>query len=281
MPLSFSSNNVPNYGWSNFDWLQPFNFNQGFSYNFNIWDFNSGFNWGFNSSQFSNNDSFVKSKTSRKSPGELLKAGDERPFKYDEKYYTEDAVNKLEAKWKPVTRLQKGITHKFIQGVVAIAKKIRCNPDSLMCIINSESAFKAAQPTGLMGFVKSTRADVLGITDGTMERTSPEGQLKWMEKLLIESKKLALGKGWQNKDLSDGLLYSIVFVPGYVKDALNDKNQILVSADSSNKTKRKYYNNKINRCLDKENKGYITINDMTQRIRDKSAETTIAKYHLA
>lgn len=201
---------------------------------------------------------------------------DESTFKIDPNWYTEEGVRSLEKEWGNLARKSKGFDHKFYQGVVAIAKEVMCDPDHLMSLINAESSFNPKHKTGLFGFVGITRDKY----NFQPSKLTPNQQLPYIRKCLVEGKEMAYGEN-SNHALSPGELYSIIFVPGYLRGALKDPKHILVSKRSSNPQKRKFYNNPVNINLDKQKKGYITIADMAKRIEEKNAYNTCKSVNLA
>ena len=201
---------------------------------------------------------------------------DESTFKIDPNWYTEDGVRSLEKEWGNIAKKSKGFDHAFYQGIVDISKEIMCDPDHLMSLINAESSFNPKHKTGLFGFVGITRAKY-GIKPSKM---TPNQQLPYIRKCLVEGKEMAYGKN-SNHALSPGELYSIIFVPGYLQSALKDPKHILLSKRSNNPQKRRFYHNPININLDKQKKGYITIEDMAQRIEKKNAYNTSREMHIA
>ena len=162
--------------------------------------------------------------------------------------YDESTVNKLESKWKPYTD-KHGLGHDFFQKVVGIANKVKCNPNSLLCLINSESSFKYKQKSGLYGNIYKDLTNV-----------SWQQQLDMLADSLIEKR----NKYYGNRSISDGELYAMNFLPARIKGAMADSKHILT------KSGEKFYSS--NAALDKEKKGYITIEDMAQRIRDKDID---------
>ena len=201
---------------------------------------------------------------------------DEASLKIDPNWYTEEGVRALEKEWGNVVPKSKGFNHKFYQGIVDIAKEILCDPDDLMSLINAESSFRPNIKSGLMGFVGVTRSKY----KFEPKKLTPNQQLPYIRRYMLDSKELVFGKD-SNHALSAGELYSIIFVPGYVKGALNDPKRILLSATSKNPKKREFYNNPINKRLDIGKKGYITIEDLAQRIEEKNAYNTSRKMHIA
>ena len=139
-------------------------------------------------------------------------------------YYDEDTSNfsydakELKSKWaKKAPHLSDG----FYNKVVAISKRIGCDPSSLMGVMNAESGLKASQgnkagsgATGLIQFMPRTARN-LGTSTQALRNMSAEQQLTYVEKFLVENKKMA---GFKKDDkLDTGTLYALVFLPGFAK----------------------------------------------------------------
>lgn len=194
-------------------------------------------------------------------------------FKIDQSWYTAQGVRSLEREWSNLAPVRKGFTHEFYQGIVNIAKEVHCDPDNLMSILNSESSFEPNIPTGLMGFIESTRENY-NIDPTTM---TPVQQLPYIRKCIVEGKQMVYGKKGSNKDLSPGELYSLVYLPGRLRTALATTEHILTRKNE--KAHPEFYRD--NAPLDKDGKGYITVENMAQRIEDFNAYSTTQKYNMA
>lgn len=201
----------------------------------------------------------------------------ERFMKVDPNWYTEEGVRNLEKEWGDITsRKSKGFNHQFYQGIVAISKELLCDPDNLMSLLNAESSLKPNDSVqGLMGFVGITRRKY----NFSPQKLTPIQQLPYIRQYLVDAKKMAGLK--PNVAMSPGILYTIVFTPGFLQDAMQDGRHILLSKRSSNPQKRAFYNNPINNKLDSDKKGYITIEDMAKRIEEKNALNTCKAMRLA
>ncbi len=143
----------------------------------------------------------------------------------------------------------------FYNKVVEISKRVGCDPNALMAVMKSESGLKttARNPhggaTGLIQFMPST-AKALGTSTEALSRMSPEEQLVYVEKFLVQNKKMA---GFSEGDkLDSGTLYTLVFLPAYAK------RDVLCTQGT------KYY--KYNAGLDLNHDGQITKQDMSRRV---------------
>ena len=174
-------------------------------------------------------------------------------------YYDEDTSNfsydakELKSKWaKKAPHLSDG----FYNKVVAISKRIGCDPSSLMGVMNAESGLKASQgnkagsgATGLIQFMPRTARN-LGTSTQALRNMSAEQQLTYVEKFLVENKKMA---GFKKDDkLDTGTLYALVFLPGFAK------RNVLTSRGSV------YYN--ANTGLDRDHDGKITKADLARQV---------------
>ena len=94
-------------------------------------------------------------------------------------------------------------------------KKIKCKPEDLLAVMNSESGLNPSSrsrwtgATGLIQFMPKT-ARSLGTSVEELATMSPLEQLDYVEKFLIIAKKSHI-KG--DKELSAGDLYGLVFMP--------------------------------------------------------------------
>ena len=178
---------------------------------------------------------------------------------FGDNYSDEDTSNfsydaaELKKKW--AVKGEPQFSDGFYNKVVEISKRVGCDPNALMAVMKSESGLKttAKNPhggaTGLIQFMPAT-AKALGTTTDALSKMSPEQQLVYVEKFLIQNKKMA---GFKESDkLDSGTLYTLVFLPAYAKrDVLCTKGT-------------KYY--KYNAGLDLNHDGSITKQDMTRRV---------------
>ena len=148
------------------------------------------------------------------------------------------------------------MTDEFYEKVVKISKNIKCDPNELMGVMNSESGInhkavnKKSKATGLIQFMPNT-AKGLGTTIEKLKNMSAVQQLDYVEKYLQSQKKNA---GFaDDKQLSAGELYALVFLPGRAKRS------VLTTKEES------YYT--WNKGLDRNKDGKITIAELDTRVK--------------
>lgn len=167
--------------------------------------------------------------------------------------YDADELKKRWSQKKP------NLSDEFYNKVVQIAKRLNCNPDDLMAVMNAESGLNPAaknqksSATGLIQFIEST-AKSLGTTTAELKKMSAEQQLVYVEKYLQREKKAAKLNANQKITASD--LYAMVFLPSKVGE-----NVIATSADH-------YYNAGDNKHMDLNHDGVITNEELGQRVQN-------------
>ena len=194
----------------------------------------------------------VNSATQTKADGKPIASqapiDDSKNISYDAK--------ELKAKW---AAKKPHLTDKFYEKVVKIAKKLNCNPNSLMALMNAESGISPtaknseSSATGLIQFIESTAKD-LGTTTEKLGKMSAEKQLKYVEKYLTKNKKEAGISDTQFVDA--GTLYALVFLPGRA-------NREFVTDQSE-----RYYSAGENESLDLNKDGYIAKTELAQRLQN-------------
>ena len=173
----------------------------------------------------------------------------QEPISYDAK--------KLKDKW---SKKQPQLTDQFYSRVVEISKKIKCNPEHLMAIMNLETRRtfspsernnkSSTKATGLIQFTIRT-APTLGTTIDELAKMSAVQQLDYVEKYMVTRKKSA---GFKDDDvLSSGDLYALIFQPAYAK-------QEVLAREGT-----KAY--KENQILDKNGDKKITKSDLAQSLK--------------
>lgn len=205
---------------------------------------NNAFDWnsvGVGSwSSFSMGDSFTSSVSSGN-----YSDTDTSSFSYD--------AEALKNKWQ---KKKPHLTQEFFNKVVAVAKRINCDPNDLMCLMNSESGVKttavnkSSGATGLIQFMPST-ARALGTSCAALKAMSPEEQMVYVEKCIMNSKKAA---GLGNQKIGAGTLYALIFLPARAN------RDILTSSGE------KFYSS--NKGLDVDKDGKISKADLSKRIRN-------------
>jgi hypothetical protein len=183
----------------------------------------------------------------------------------------------------------KSLPDSFWKEFVNVSKRIGAKPEDLASIVYSESAFdpKATNiqhgvivAKGLNQFIKSTAA-AMGINDNEWENyqnLSAEQQLKYIEKYFRGVGKQTGVNGWG----SATHLYVANFAPKYT-GMYNKPNFVIHGKTLENgKPNPAYYKNS---GLDKEKKGFITVNDLTtfvhgklpQEIKDKLKKAEVSE----
>ena len=170
----------------------------------------------------------------------------------DTENFSYDAAE-LKSKW--AVKGEPQFSDGFYNKVVEISKRIGCDPNALMGVMKSESSLKTtavnkhSKATGLIQFMPTT-AKNLGTSTEALSKMSPEEQLSWVEKYLLQNKKMA---GFKEGDKLDaGTLYTLVFLPAYAK------RDVLCTSETN------YY--KCNAGLDLDHDGQITKKDMNRRV---------------
>ena len=166
---------------------------------------------------------------------------------------TNNDAKDLKETWK---NKKPNLTDEFYDKVVEISKRIKCDPNDLMGVMNSESgldhtATNSIGATGLIQFVPDT-ASWLKTSTEELKSMSAVEQLDYVEKYLIAMKKEA---GFTtDAQLSLGDLSALVFLPKYAK------NNVLT------RDGEKYYSANIALDTNKDNK--ITKSELAARVRN-------------
>lgn len=170
----------------------------------------------------------------------------------DTENWTQDAAD-LKAKWE---KKGKHLSDGFYNKVVAMAKRLNCDPNALMGVMNAESGLnaqavnKSSGATGLIQFMPST-AKGYGTSTSALRNMSAEQQLVYVEQYLTKNKKAA---GFANGEkMSAGQIYALVFLPARAKrDVLTSSGEKFYSA---------------NKGLDKDHDGKITKSELDARAK--------------
>lgn len=210
-------------------------------YNQNISDLKSAQTYAINQIQ-------AESATTAESYGN----GDDT-YVFDENNYSEEAVNAVEQRWASKAK-KYGLDHKFFAKVVAISKDLKCDPNELLGVMNSECGLNASArnsnggATGLIQFMPRT-AKILGTSTDKLSKMSAYDQLDYVAKFFKMNKKTyKMGDG----PMSAGDLYSLVFLPGRAN------REVLTSSGEL------YY--RANAGLDMDGDGKITKADLNRRV---------------
>ena len=174
-------------------------------------------------------------------------------YVFDENNYSEEAVNAVEQRWASKAK-KYGLDHKFFAKVVAISKDLKCDPNELLGVMNSECGLNASArnsnggATGLIQFMPRT-AKALGTSTDKLSKMSAYDQLDYVAKFFKMNKKTyKMGDG----PMSAGDLYSLVFLPGRAN------REVLTSSGEL------YY--RANAGLDMDGDGKITKADLNRRV---------------
>ncbi len=173
----------------------------------------------------------------------------------DTSYFSYDS-QALKEKW---SKKKPNLSDSFYNKVVEVAKRVGCDPNDLMAVMNAESGINPAAvnknggATGLIQFMPAT-AQGLGTTTEKIKQMSAEEQLVYVEKYLKQTK-AAAGIG-ENEKIGAGTLYSLIFLPARANRT------VLTSKGET------YYNQGQNYRLDTNNDGNITKDELGQRVRN-------------
>ena len=157
----------------------------------------------------------------------------------------------------------------FLKKTKKIAKKLNCDYQDLLALMNSESGLnpkaKCGSYVGLIQFGDSAIAELRnkcgckGLTKEKILNMSRIEQLDLVEKLLMYNKKWKFAP---NAKLSAGDLYAMILAPGRAD------REVLYSKGESGY-------NKTNAKMDYNKDGKITKSEMSRRIREKSVNESI------
>lgn len=217
--------------------------------NFSMPATNNSFNWNSVNtnntwSSFPMGDNFIKSSSSSRNYSDT----DTSNFSYD--------AEALKNKWQ---KKNSNLSQEFFNKVVQVAKRVNCDPNDLMCLMNSESGLKttavnkSSGATGLIQFMPAT-AKGLGTSCSALKNMSPEEQMVYVEKCITDSKRMA---GLGNQKIGAGTLYALIFLPSRA-----GRDIITTSGE-------KYYSS--NKGLDIDGDGKISKADLAKRIKNCDA----------
>lgn len=182
-------------------------------------------------------------------------------------------VKKLKDMWSPVA---KGVSDKFYEEIVAIAKRVNCDPVYLSIVLYQESKFNPRAKNGSfrgigqmshvtladsLQNVKRKNLDIEVNTSMSLNRfaqLSREKQLPYIEAYIMNAKRIAGMSA--NEKIESGKLYALFFLPGYA-----DKP---VLASKFNPKTAKYY--RSNRPFDMNNDGKITPAELKKFLDDRA-----------
>lgn len=157
----------------------------------------------------------------------------------------------------------------FLKKTKKIAKKLNCDYQDLLALMNSESGLNPKATCGsYVGLIQfgdaaitelRTKCGCKGLTKEKILNMSRIEQLDLVEKLLMYNKKWKFAP---NAKLSAGDLYAMILAPGRAD------REVLYSRGESGY-------NKTNAKMDYNNDGKITKSEMSRRIREKSVKESI------
>lgn len=157
----------------------------------------------------------------------------------------------------------------FLKKTKKIAKKLNCDYQDLLALMNSESGLNPKATCGsYVGLIQfgdaaitelRTKCGCKGLTKEKISNMSRIEQLDLVEKLLMYNKKWKFAP---NAKLSAGDLYAMILAPGRAD------REVLYSRGESGY-------NKTNAKMDYNNDGKITKSEMSRRIREKSVNESI------
>lgn len=178
-------------------------------------------------------------------------------YVYDESNYDEAAVAALEQRWADKAK-KNGLDHQFFVKVTAISKDLKCDPNALLAVMNSECGLNpsARNPhggaTGLIQFMPST-AKALGTSTDALAKMSATDQLDYVAKFFKKNMQtFKMGDG----PMSAADLYSLIFLPARAnRDVLTVEGENYYSAnagldrDGDHKITKADLNRRINECM--------------------------------
>lgn len=158
---------------------------------------------------------------------------------------------------------------KFLRKVKHVAKKLNCDYQDLLALMNSESGINPSKWNGTtaVGLIQFTQPAIDDLNQKYKKNLTKEKiagmtateQLEWVEKYLLIAKNYA---GFSKKHhLSAGDLYAITFLPGRAT------REVLCTQGEN------YYSQ--NKGLDLNKDGKITKSELDQRIKNKSVDESI------
>ena len=186
---------------------------------------------------------------------------------------TAKEVKKLKDMWSPVA---KGVSDKFYEEIVAIAKRVNCDPVYLSIVLYQESKFNPRAKNGSfrgigqmshvtladsLQNVKRKNLDIEVNTSMSLNRfaqLSREKQLPYIEAYIMNAKRLAGMSA--NEKIESGKLYALFFLPCNA-----DKPEL---ASKNNSKTAKFY--RANSYFDANKDGKITSAELKKFLDDKT-----------
>jgi len=185
--------------------------------------------------------------------------------------YDQATVDKLVNKYSGALKYV-GDKQAFVQKLVGIANKYNADPDAMLVMMYSEGELNPKASGGLFGLIEST-ASSYGIDMNAFRNKSAIAQLDDYERILADQVKMVFGNNKPTK-ISGAILYAMNFTPAYVKDAMNDPNHILVSANSTSAKKREFFYANDGKGSLADGTDHISFDTIDTRLARKEREMT-------
>ena len=183
--------------------------------------------------------------------------------------YDQATVDKLVNKYSGALK-HVGDKQAFVKKLVGIANKYNADANAMLVMMFSEGGLDPSAAGGIFGLIQST-ANAYGIDMNAFRSKSAIAQLDDYERILADQVKMVFGKNPPSK-ISGAILYAMNFTPAYVKDAMNDPNHILVSANSSSAKKREFFYANDGKGSIADGKDYISFDTIQARLNRKEQE---------
>lgn len=202
-----------------------------------------------------------------------------RPTQANTETYTYDqaTVDKLVNKYNGALS-HVGDKQAFVQKVVGIAQRHNVDPNAILVIFYSEGGINPKSAGGLFGLMPAYSQHYAGVDIEGFKQMSAMQQLDIYEKVLTDQLKRAYGTDKPSTKVTGSVLYAMNFTPAYVKDALEDvKNGgqgILVSANSSDPDKRRFYNANCGKGTLADGTDHISFDTIQARLNRKEREAS-------
>lgn len=187
--------------------------------------------------------------------------------------YDQATVDKLVSKYSGALK-HVGDKQAFVKKLVGIANKYHTDANAMLVMMFSEGGLDPSAAGGIFGLIQST-ANSYGIDMNAFRNKSAIAQLDDYERILADQVKMVFGKNPPSK-ISGAILYAMNFTPAYVKDAMNDPNHILVSANSSSAKKREFFYANDGKGSIADGKDYISFDTIQTRLDRKEQEAMLA-----
>ena len=173
------------------------------------------------------------------------------------KYNADTSYFNYDIKPTPQLSSHRHVDERFFNEVVALSKRLKCDPADLFALMKLESGIDPSKPNaagsgamGLIQFMPNTAAG-LGTSTSALSRMSAMQQLKYVETHLMRAKNAS--RIGMNAKIDGATLYAFVYLPGRA-----GRETLSVRGES-------YYNK--NSGLDANGDGRITKEDLHRKIQ--------------